>query len=241
MSDEITDEITDEMTDEPTKGARTRKKLIETTGALLRCQGYHATGLSQIVAASGAPRGSLYFHFPGGKDDLAIAALEASSGEWRARMQAAVAGAADLPGAIDAIVTAVADRLEASGWEHGCPVAAVALESISAPVRRTVERHFESWMELSVGLLTAHGIAEPVARQLSLAAVSGLEGALLLARVMRSREPLLVMGQALRTMAAMAIAAPAPDQRASAKPVAAKPARTKHVSSKPATAALRKR
>ncbi|MBC7977214.1 MAG: TetR/AcrR family transcriptional regulator, partial [Myxococcales bacterium] len=142
------------MSDEPTKGERTRKKLIDTTAALLRCQGYHATGLSQIVAASGAPRGSLYFHFPGGKDDLAIAALEASGDEWRARMVAVIAGATDLGAALDAIVTTLADDLEASGWDNGCPVAAVALESTAAPVRRTIERHFTSWIDLSVGLLT---------------------------------------------------------------------------------------
>jgi len=65
--------------EEATKGERTRKKLVDATAALLRRQGYHATGLSDIVAESGAPRGSLYFHFPGGKDELARAALLAST------------------------------------------------------------------------------------------------------------------------------------------------------------------
>lgn len=189
------------MSDEPTKGERTRRKLIETTAALLRCQGYHATGLSQIVAASGAPRGSLYFHFPGGKDDLAIAALEASGDEWRARMLSVIAGATDLGGALEAIVTTIADDLEASGWDNGCPVAAVALESTSTPVRQTIERHFDRWIELSVGLLTHFGVAAGPARELALVAISGLEGALLMARVMRSREPLEAMGRALRAMA----------------------------------------
>jgi TetR/AcrR family transcriptional repressor of lmrAB and yxaGH operons len=193
------------MSDEPTKGERTRKKLIETTAALLRSQGYHATGLSQIVAASGAPRGSLYFHFPGGKDDLAIAALEASSDEWRARMLAVIAGATDLGAALEAIVTTLADDLEASGWDNGCPVAAVALESTSAPVRQTIARHFDRWIDLSVELLTGFGVAPAAARELSLVALTGVEGALLMARVMRSREPLLAMGRALRAMSAGAI------------------------------------
>ena len=80
--------MTEPSKDELSKGERTRKKLVDTTAALLRCQGYHATGLSQIVAESGAPRGSLYFYFPGGKDDLAIAAIAASSDAWRAKIVA---------------------------------------------------------------------------------------------------------------------------------------------------------
>jgi TetR/AcrR family transcriptional repressor of lmrAB and yxaGH operons len=194
------------MTDERTKGERTRKKLIDATAALLRCQGFHATGLSQIVAASGAPRGSLYFHFPGGKDDLAIAALEASGDEWRARMLGVIAGAADLGAALEAIVTALADDLEASGWDNGCPVAAVALESTSPPVRETITRHFERWIEISVDLLTGFGVAPQIARELALVSLTGIEGALLMARVMRSRAPLHAMGRALRAMAATATA-----------------------------------
>ena len=51
-----------------TKGERSKAKLVAATADLLRRQGYHATGLAEIVAESGAPRGSLYFYFPGGKD-----------------------------------------------------------------------------------------------------------------------------------------------------------------------------
>jgi TetR/AcrR family transcriptional regulator, lmrAB and yxaGH operons repressor len=187
---------------EATKGERTRKKLIDATAALLRRQGYHATGLSDIVAESGAPRGSLYFYFPGGKDELARAALLASAAEWRARLDAATAGARDLGEAIDATVALLADDLEASGWDNGCPVAAVALESTSELVRRTVEEHFESWLSVLAERLSALGVAPAPARQLATVALSAFEGALLLARVTRSRAPLVAVGQALRAMIA---------------------------------------
>src|SRR5687768_17037204 len=85
-----------------TKGERTKRKLVEATASLLRRQGYHATGLSAIVDESGAPRGSLYFYFPNGKDELAVAAIDASGVEWRDRIEAAVAGAPDLGTAIGA-------------------------------------------------------------------------------------------------------------------------------------------
>src|SRR5262249_43978030 len=161
------------------KGERTRKKLVDTAAALLRCQGYHATGLSQIVAESGAPRGSLYFYFPGGKDDLAAAALAAASDAWRARGFSMVGGAPDLGAALGAIVTLLAEELEASGWVDGCPVATVALESTSEPVRATVAEHFQRWIDVSVELLMHFGIAQPAAQELSLVGLSALEGALL--------------------------------------------------------------
>ena len=195
---------------EATKGERTRKKLVDATAALLRRQGYHATGLSDIVAESGAPRGSLYFHFPGGKDELARAALLASTAEWRARIDDATRGARDLGEAIDATVTLLADDLESSGWDNGCPVAAVALESPSELVRRTVQEHFESWLDLIAERLVAQGVAAAPARQLATVALSAFEGAMLLARVTRSRAPLVAVGQALRAMIALATAAPAP-------------------------------
>jgi TetR/AcrR family transcriptional repressor of lmrAB and yxaGH operons len=198
------------MTDAATKGERTRKKLVDATAALLRRQGYHATGLSEIVAESGAPRGSLYFHFPGGKDELARAALLASTAGWRARIDEATRDAPDLGAAIDATVTLLADELEASGWDNGCPVAAVALESTSELVRKTVEEHFESWLDAVGDRLVALGVAKAPARQLATVVLSAFEGALLLARVLRSRAPLVAVGQALRAMVAAAM----PDQSA---------------------------
>ena len=188
------------MTAPMTKGERTRKKLVDTTAALLRRQGYHATGLSDIVAESGAPRGSLYFYFPGGKDELARAALAASGAEWRARIEAAIAQAADLDGAIASIIDLLADDLEASGWDNGCPVAAVALEAISEPVRGAVVAHYAGWLDAIAARLRDFGVPAGPARQLATVSLAAIEGALLLARVQRSREPLEAVGAVLRTM-----------------------------------------
>jgi len=197
---------------ELTKGERTRKKLVDATAVLLRRQGYHATGLSDIVAESGAPRGSLYFHFPDGKDQLARAALEAAGEEWRVRIEAVLADALDLGTAIDSIVKLLADDLESSGWDHGCPVAAVALESTSATVRKTIAAHYASWQQgITDRLAGQFGIAPPIAAQLATVALAAIEGGLLLARVQRSRAPLVTVGHALRAMAVFA-SGPAPQK-----------------------------
>lgn len=191
------------MTAALTKGERSRGKLVTATAALLRRQGYHATGLSEIVAESGAPRGSLYFYFPGGKDELACAALDASGALWRRRIAAVVESTADLGAAIDAIVTLLADDLEASGYQHGCPAAAVALEATSEPVRASIAAHYAAWEAAIADRLVAFGIAKPVSKQLATVALASIEGALLLAKVSRSRAPLQAVGAALRAMATM--------------------------------------
>jgi TetR/AcrR family transcriptional regulator, lmrAB and yxaGH operons repressor len=185
---------------EPTKGERTKKKLVDATAVLLRKQGYHATGLSAIVDESGAPRGSVYFYFPGGKDELAVAAIEQAGVEWRARLEAAIAGAKDLASAIDAIVKTLADDLAASNWENGCPVAAVALESPSEVVRTAVAKHFDDWQRDIAERVSQFGVPKPVAKQLATVALAATEGALLLARTQRSKQPLLAVGAALRAM-----------------------------------------
>ncbi|HEY5927362.1 MAG TPA: TetR/AcrR family transcriptional regulator [Kofleriaceae bacterium] len=201
----MTEPRADKVDRDETKGERTRKKLVATTADLLQRQGYHATGLAQIVAESGAPRGSLYFYFPDGKDQLAVAALDVSSREWRARIDAAIDAAADLGQAAEAVCRLLADDLADSDYQRGCPVAAVALEAAatSGPVRKAVEGHYAEWSDAIVERLSKRGMARDQARQLATFMLAAVEGALLLAKVQRSREPLLVVGKMLRAMAAL--------------------------------------
>lgn len=190
----------------PTKGERTRAKLVAAAGELLTRQGYHATGLSQIIEASGAPRGSLYFYFPGGKEELAIAALEASGAEWRAWIEALVTGAPDLGEAVVAVCRALADALVASDFQLGCPLATVALEAAatSPAVRDTVNAHYAAWRHTIAAELASVGVAAVAARELATFVIAAFEGALLLAKVSRDPQPLLTVGATLRSMIALA-------------------------------------
>ncbi|HEY8491429.1 MAG TPA: helix-turn-helix domain-containing protein, partial [Dehalococcoidia bacterium] len=60
-----------------------RQRMIRAMSRLMQRQGFHATGLNQVLAESGAPKGSLYFHFPGGKEQLAAEAVQASGDRLR--------------------------------------------------------------------------------------------------------------------------------------------------------------
>lgn len=189
-----------------TKGERTRAKLVTTTAELLTRQGYHATGLSQIIEESGAPRGSLYFYFPGGKEELAVAALAASSTEWRDRLDAVVDAAADQGEAIIAVCRTLADALVASDYQLGCPIATVALEAAATTpaVRDTIVAHFVDFTAGIARRLEATGVAAPIAREMATFVIASIEGALLLAKVQRDVQPLLTVGATLRSLVALA-------------------------------------
>jgi TetR/AcrR family transcriptional regulator, lmrAB and yxaGH operons repressor len=186
------------------KGEATRAKMIATTAELLQKQGYHATGLAQVLADSGAPRGSLYFHFPGGKEELACAAIIASGDAWRARLALVVADAKDAGAAIEASCDALAAALVESDFEIGCPIATVALEaaSTSEPVRQACVEHFGTWRRVVAQRLRAEGMTAAQAERQATFVLAAVEGAMMLAKIERDPTPLRVVGKSLRAMIA---------------------------------------
>ena len=87
-----------------------RVRMIEAAVELFRRKGYHATAFSDVVRESGAPRGSIYFHFPGGKEELAGAATEAAGDEIVELVGRAAADAADPGGIIRALADIGGER-----------------------------------------------------------------------------------------------------------------------------------
>lgn len=176
----------------PRETTGSRDAFVETTGRLLRRQGYAATGLNEIVAASGAPRGSLYFHFPGGKQELAIAAMEHAGGRLRDAIAAVMASGDGPADSLGRLIDALAAGLEASGYRDGCPIATITLETAAGaePVRLTAERVFASWLAALRASLQDAGMAPEVAERRAVHVLAAIEGGLLLARARRDLAPL---------------------------------------------------
>lgn len=182
-----------------------RERMIAATADLLQKQGYSGTGLAEILAKSGAPRGSLYFHFPEGKEQLACEALAAHGKEWLARFREITRDAKDPSDSLERACRMLGDELERSGWELGCPIATVALEAAhtSTAIQRTCAAHFAELEEMVAAQLVQAGVPASLAPLAATFTVSALEGSLLLARVQRSREPLERVATALRAQMAM--------------------------------------
>ncbi len=178
-----------------------RDRLIEATAVLLRRQGYAATGLAQIVDVAQAPRGSLYFHFPGGKEELASAALVRSSERQRARLQSAL-DEADAGDAVFAVVDVLAAELDASGCKDGCPIATVALEvgADGGALSTLCRLSFDRWRQLIVDRLRAGGFDDAAADDAAWFIFSAVEGAQMMCRVQGTTAPLRAVGRQLSAM-----------------------------------------
>lgn len=172
--------------------ASTRQRILRTATGLFQRQGYHATGLNQVLADATAPKGSLYFHFPRGKEQLAAAAVVAGGTELGDEM-CAVLNATDEPVAgMAALAGLLGTRLAESGYRAGSPVATIALDAAgdSEPIRAACVGVFTAWRESLSGRLDHWGV--PAGRRESVATmvIAALEGALVLARVRRELTPL---------------------------------------------------
>ena len=174
--------------------------MVKTAGDLLHRQGYASTGLNQILEESGAPKGSLYFHFPGGKEELMAEALTASAGSLTEMLERVVTHAPSAEAALDQIVAYFAAQLEASHYTKGCPVATVALEqaATSDALHEVCSTAYRRWQMLIAARLQRDGLAEARADALAGFILATIEGALLLCRAHRSTEPLRRAGAELR-------------------------------------------
>src|SRR5262252_7198368 len=105
-----------------------RQRLLASADRLLRRNGYAGSPLSAIAAEGRAPMGSVYFHFPGGKEQLAAEAMRYGSQGVLDGLQRALESTADPAKGLAACAKAWADDLERSNWKDGCPVAATALQ-----------------------------------------------------------------------------------------------------------------
>ncbi|MEV4144731.1 TetR/AcrR family transcriptional regulator [Amycolatopsis sp. NPDC049691] len=170
----------------------TRQRMLDTAADLFHTQGYHATGLTQLTTAGGAPKGSLYFHFPGGKEQLAAEAVRLSGERTGALLEAVLKDAPDAPAAIDRAVEALAAFLTESDFQRGCPLATVALDAAaeSEPIREACVHGYSSWHEILREYLARQQLSAERADELATVVLAAIEGGLLLARTRRDLAPL---------------------------------------------------
>ncbi|MCA1224087.1 TetR/AcrR family transcriptional regulator [Streptomyces sp. 8L] len=166
------------------------------TAELFRRHGYTGTGLKQIVAAAGAPFGSVYHFFPGGKAQLGEEVVRRSGAEFRDLVLTVLDHSPDLVTGVGMVFTGAAHTLVATGYEDACPIETVALEvaSTNEPLRVATADVFGDWLTAGTGRFTRHGLPEDTARALVTSMICSLEGAFVLSRALRDPEPVLTAG-----------------------------------------------
>lgn len=183
------------MVEDPT----TRARILATATRLFRKQGYHATGLTQVLTEGKAPKGSLYFHFPGGKEQLGTEAVRDGAAELADVLGRLAGTAADPRAGLVAVTDALAKTLEESGFSDGCPITGIALDAAaeSESIRTACAESYAGWTERIAAALAGWGVPAGSADPLATVVLSAIEGALVLARVRRSGAPLREVGEQL--------------------------------------------
>jgi AcrR family transcriptional regulator len=177
--------------------ATTRDRLVETSAELFRKQGYAATGVKQIITNAQAPFGSLYHHFPGGKEQLGAEAIRTSGASYELLIPAVFDPAPDLMTGVRDFFAGAAAHLEETDYADACPIATIALEtsSTSETLRQACADVFERWIAAGAARHSSGGLTPEKARELTIAMLAALEGAFVLARAMRTTEPLHIAGE----------------------------------------------
>jgi TetR/AcrR family transcriptional repressor of lmrAB and yxaGH operons len=159
-----------------------RANMVRSAASLIRTHGVNATSFSEVLAESGAPRGSIYHHFPEGKDQLAGDAIRWTSDRVLAHQGACAATTAS--GVLECFIDMWRRVVIASAGTAGCVVAGVAIDTVAGEpgLIDVVRDTFRSWVELLADQLNGVGVPRDRARSIAVATVAGMEGALILCR-----------------------------------------------------------
>ncbi|MGI5404950.1 TetR/AcrR family transcriptional regulator [Streptomyces sp. CA-135486] len=179
--------------------ASTRDRIVIAAARLLQRQGYVGTGIKQIAKEAEATLGSVYHFFPGGKESVAVAAIEYGGQEFAMLLRDALDSADDPGAAVEACARQLAEGLRASGWTDGCPVTATALETLGSEsdIQQACAKALRSWEQIVTEKLLHSGFQAPDAGELATIIISALEGAEVTAQVNRSEESLRATGRQL--------------------------------------------
>lgn len=178
------------------KGDLTKARLAESMLELIQTSGYSGTGLNAVIEHAAAPKGSIYFHFPDGKEGLGVAAVELAAKQFETLIAEAAVAAGGPAEAARAAIEALTTIVSESNFRLGCPVSVVTLEmsADSERLRQACATAFDSWITPTAAFLEASGIAADEARSLATVVVSTIEGAVIVSRAMQSTQPLTAAG-----------------------------------------------
>jgi AcrR family transcriptional regulator len=165
-----------------------RQRMIESAMILVAEQGVDSTSFSQVIEHSGAPRGSIYHHFPGGKAQLMEEATR-HGGDLIANGLSAAREQEDPVAAVDSVVDFWRSAMRSSDYAVGCPVVAATVEGAPG-ISAAANEAFQRWQELHRETLQRAGVPEERARSVATLLVAAIEGAVVLARAQASSEPL---------------------------------------------------
>ena len=177
----------------------TRSRILDATAELYRRQGMPATGLKQISAAAQAPFGSIYHHFPGGKEAISVEVIRREGIRYGELVGAQLADTDPLTG-IPQLFEKAGRDLEAQDYSEACSSETSALEGARTNERLRVEAAevFQSWLTGLAAWFGQLALTESECRRLAMITLTALEGAFVLCRTLRSIDPIIAAGDGVQ-------------------------------------------
>jgi TetR/AcrR family transcriptional regulator, lmrAB and yxaGH operons repressor len=189
--------------------------MIESAALLFSERGVQGTSFTDVLAHSGAPRGSIYHHFSGGKTQLVEEATR-WAGEFTIAGAVAAVERSDPVAAVGSFRRHWSKVLRASDFGAGCPIATAALEGSHEPTARDIAGEvFADWQKVIADALLRRGVAAARAYSITTLLLASLEGAIILCRAQRSLRPLERISDELELLMASALEAEQPASLAS--------------------------
>lgn len=169
----------------------TRSTMVSSAAALLREHGVRGTSFAKVLEHSGGPRGSIGYHFPKGKAELVGDAVRLAGDTVTTVLRRARAEQTPAADVFAMICAYYRGQLEATDYRAGCPVGAVGHEAfLDEDLRGVVEHVFADWTSTLAEVLVASGHPSSDAAELADLCTASIEGAILMARVTRSTQPI---------------------------------------------------
>lgn len=186
-----------------------REDILNAAIELFRARGYEGVGIAELLENSGAPRGSLYFHFPGGKEQIGVEVVERVGKSVASRFRALHESGVNLDDYIVRVFKTTAKECSDRGYLSSCPMAAIAagLSNGNEKLAAAVREAFEAWEREIAAAGEARGMTAKNAQIFGSALVAAMEGAFMVSKAQANSTAHLNAARAMRALAGALTAA----------------------------------
>ena len=181
-----------------------RENMLSAASALFRVRGYEGIGIAELLEKSGAPRGSLYFHFPGGKEQIGSEVIDGVAGRTAERFRELDESGVDIATFIELVFKTTAKESKSCEFHGSCPIAAIAagFGAEDKLLAKSVGNCFAGWEEAIATAARRRGMSETNAATFASAFLASMEGAFVLSKAQRSTAPHINASRAMQAYAA---------------------------------------
>jgi len=175
----------------------TKENLIETAAKLFETKGYYATGLNEILAESGAPKGSLYYHFPKGKEQLALAAIHSEGEKIKSKVLTSLERIENPVDSVVSIIEDIATIIDSDQKTKDMTISLIALETYltSEVLRNACLEIYTSLENIYAEKLIRSGMNKEDASKLGCVISEMIEGGITYSLVRKNGNPLRLIAE----------------------------------------------